>query len=68
MKKKILAQAQRFNNPNAVNGLEYTERNNELYKDFKNGMQLFDLAAKYRITTNRLYMIIKKMQAKEAAK
>lgn len=65
MKKGILTQTLQFNNPNG-RFPEKKERNEELYKDFKNGVELFDLSYKYRLTTTRIYKIIQQMEKKEA--
>jgi len=35
-----------------------TERNKELYDDYKSGTSIVDLVVKYRITSTRIYQII----------
>jgi len=60
-----IAQKAQFNNKNREHFLPKPERNKKLYKDFKEKMSLFDLSAKYKLTTTRLYVIIKMMKRKE---
>lgn len=41
---------------------EKTDRNTELYKDYKKGMMIIDIVAKYRITSTRIYQIVNQME------
>lgn len=43
---------------------ENVERNKELYSDYKSGMSFVDLVVKYRISSQRIYQIIKKIDSK----
>ncbi len=43
-----------------------TERNKELYTDFKCGMSYIDLVAKYRISSQRVWQIVKREEKMEA--
>jgi len=43
---------------------ENTKRNSDLYKDYKSGLNFVELVSKYRISSQRIYQIIKKYEAK----
>lgn len=44
---------------------ESAERNQALYNDYKTGMEYVDLVAKYRISSQRVWQIIKRIEKKE---
>jgi Mor family transcriptional regulator len=44
---------------------EEKERNKAIYNDFKSGLSYVDLVAKYRISTQRVWQIIKREQLKD---
>ena len=44
---------------------EKVERNKALYNDFKTGLSIVDLVAKYRINSSVIYDIIKREQLKD---
>jgi Mor family transcriptional regulator len=45
-----------------VEPIELSERNQELIKDYRGGMSFVDLVSKYRITSQRIYQIIKSVK------
>ncbi|KKN17648.1 hypothetical protein LCGC14_0963610 [marine sediment metagenome] len=38
--------------------IEKKERNDEILKDYNDGMKMIDMVAKYRISSSRIYKII----------
>jgi len=42
-----------------------TERNEEMYKDWKAGMLGVDMVAKYRVSSANIYKIVARMKQKE---
>ena len=45
---------------------EETERNKAVYNDFKQGISMIDLVVKYRISSQRIWQIIKRENEREA--
>jgi Mor family transcriptional regulator len=43
---------------------EKKDRNADLLKDYKSGMNFVDLVSKYRISSQRIYQIVKKAEIK----